>query len=64
MVPEQGTLDATRGAILARGSAGVAILVEQFTSADKGGFGIGLRTARELNSREVTEAHWQLPKVA
>jgi len=55
-VPKQRVLDATRGAILARGSAGVAFLVEQLTSADKGRLGIGLRTARELPGQDVTEA--------
>lgn len=55
-LPRQRILDATRGAILARGSAGVPFLVEQLTSADKGRLGIGLRTARELPGRDVTEA--------
>jgi len=50
-VPKQRVLDATRGAILARGSAGIPFLVEQLTSADKGRLGIGLRTARELPGR-------------
>lgn len=55
-VPKQRVLEATRGAILARGSAGVSFLVEQLRSADKGRLGIGLRTARELPGRDVTEA--------
>ncbi len=55
-VPKQRILDATRGAILARGSAGVSFLMEQLRSADKGRLGIGLRTARELPGRDVTEA--------
>ena len=55
-VPKQRVLEATRGAILARESAGVPLLVEQLRSADKGRFGIGLRTARELPGRDVTEA--------
>ncbi len=55
-VPKQRILDATRGAILARGSAGVPFLVEQLTSADKGRVGIGLRTARELPGEDVTKA--------
>jgi len=55
-VPKQNLLEATRGAILARQSAGVPLLVEQLRSADKSRFGIGLRTARELPGREVTEA--------
>jgi len=55
-VPRQRVLEATRGAILARGSAGVSYLVEQLRSADKGRLGIGLRTARELPGQDVTEA--------
>lgn len=55
-VPKQRVIEATRGAILARQSAGVPLLVEQLRSADKGLFGIGLSTARELPGREVTEA--------
>jgi len=55
-VPKQRILDATRGAILARGASGVSFLVEQLTSADKGRLGIGLRTARELPGQDVTEA--------
>ncbi len=35
-VPKQRMLEATRGAILARGSAGVPLLVEQLQSADRG----------------------------
>ena len=55
-VPEQRVLEATRGAILARGSAGLPLLLEQLRSADKALFGIGLRTARELAGIEVTQA--------
>ncbi|MGE5294620.1 MAG: HEAT repeat domain-containing protein [Solirubrobacterales bacterium] len=55
-VPKQRILDATRGAILSRGLAGVPFLVEQLTSADKGRVGIGLRTARELPGEDVTKA--------
>jgi hypothetical protein len=55
-VPEQRVLEATRGAILAWQSAGVPLLVEQLRSPNKGRFGIGLRTARELRGQEVTEA--------
>jgi len=54
-VPMQRLLEATRGAILARHSAGFPLLVEQLRSADGARFGIGLRTARELPGREVTE---------
>jgi len=54
-VPKQRVLEATRGAILARGPAGVALLVEQLQSADKDRFIMGLRTARELPGREVAD---------
>jgi len=55
-VPKQRVLEGTRGAILARGSAGVSFLVAQLESSDKGRLGIGLRTARELGGKDVTEA--------
>lgn len=55
-LPKQKLVEATRGAILARGSAGIPLLVEQLESADKAQVGIGLRTARELPGRDVTEA--------
>lgn len=55
-LPEQRHLEAIRGAILARGSAGVPLLIEQLRSQDKEKLGIGLRTARELPGRDVTEA--------
>jgi HEAT repeat protein len=55
-VPDQRHLEAIRGAILARRSAGVPLLIEQMRSEDKERLGIGLRTARELPGRDVTEA--------
>lgn len=55
-VPRQKQLEAIRGAILARQSDGLPLLLEQLRSPDKALFGIGLRTARELPGREVTEA--------
>jgi HEAT repeat protein len=55
-VPVQRHLEAIRGAILARNSAGLELLIEQLQSEDKKRFGIGLRTARELGGRKVTEA--------
>ena len=55
-VPKQRVLEATRGAILARGSAGIPLLVEQLRSADKALLAVGLRTARELPGREATDA--------
>ena len=55
-VPDQRHLEAIRGAILARQSAGVPLLIEQLRSEDRKRLGIGLRTARELPGRDVTEA--------
>jgi HEAT repeat protein len=55
-VPEQRHLEAIRGIILARKSAGVPLLIEQLQSRDKERLGIGLRTARELPGRDVTKA--------
>ncbi|MHC4563747.1 MAG: HEAT repeat domain-containing protein [Planctomycetota bacterium] len=55
-VPDQRHLEAIRGAILARRSAGIPLLIEQLRSEDKGRMAIGLRTARELPGRDVTEA--------
>jgi len=55
-VPNQRHIEAIRGAILARQSAGVPLLIKQLRSEDKERLGIGLRTARELGGRDVTEA--------
>lgn len=55
-VPKQKLLEATRGAILARKSAGIQLLVEQLHSSDKAFFGIGLTTARELPGAKATKA--------
>jgi HEAT repeat protein len=55
-VPDQRHLEAIRGAILARQSAGVPLLIKQLRSEDEKKLGIGLRTARELPGRDVTEA--------
>lgn len=55
-VPRQRLLEATRGAILARGSAGIPLLLEQLRSPENALFGIGLRTARELPGRDATKA--------
>ncbi len=55
-VPRQKILEATRGAILARQSGGLGLLLEQLRSPDQALFGIGLRTARELPGRGVTDA--------
>jgi|688.fasta_scaffold26227_3 HEAT repeat protein len=55
-VAAQRIAEATRGAILARGSAGVPLLVEQLRSTDRRLFGIGLSVARELKVPEVDAA--------
>jgi len=55
-LPKQKLLEATRGAILARGAEGFPLLFEQLQSDDKAQFGIGLRTAREIVGREATLA--------
>ncbi len=55
-VPKQRMLEATRGLILARKSAGVPLLVEQLRSADKGSFQLALTVARELPGKEVGAA--------
>ncbi|MBS0211204.1 MAG: PBS lyase [Planctomycetes bacterium] len=55
-VPKQKQLEATRGAILARGAGGIALLTEQLRSSDKAFFQIGLSTARELPGAEVGKA--------
>jgi len=55
-VPKQKILEATRGAILARQSAGLPLLLEQLRSSDKALLGIGLRTARELPGSNITRA--------
>ncbi len=55
-VPKQRIVEATRGAILARQSAGVPLLIEQLKSDDKAMVAIGLSVARELAGAEVTRA--------
>jgi HEAT repeat protein len=55
-VPYQRQSEAIRGAILARGTAGIPLLIEQLRSQDRDRLGVGLRTARELAGRDVTEA--------
>lgn len=55
-VPRQNVLEATRGAILARQSGGIALLIEQLKSSDKSFVQIGLSTARELPGSEVSPA--------
>jgi len=55
-VPRQAVLEATRGAILARRSAGIPLLLEQLRASDKASFALGLRVARELPGHEATDA--------
>ncbi len=55
-VPKPRVVEATRGAILARKSAGADLLVDQLHADDKALLGIGLMVARELPGRDVTEA--------
>lgn len=55
-VPRQRMLEATRGAILARGNDGIPLLIEQLRSNDKGLFQVALSTAREFPGREVDKA--------
>jgi len=54
-VPKQRIVEATRGAILARGSKGIPLLVEQLRSEDSQMFQIGLMTARELPGKAVAD---------
>lgn len=55
-LPKQRIAEATRGAILARFSNGLPLLLETLRSPDKAMFAIGLSTARELPGRGVTDA--------
>lgn len=55
-VPKPRVLEATRGAILARKSEGIPLLVEQLKSSDKALFQMGLMTARELAGGDVANA--------
>jgi HEAT repeat protein len=55
-VPKQDVLEGTRGAILARGSSGLPMLLEELRSPDRGHFAMALRTSRELPGHPVTQA--------
>jgi HEAT repeat protein len=58
-------MGATRGAILARGEAGLPLLIEQVKSDDAGMFAVGIRVAQELPGVGVTQAlAAELPKLA
>ncbi len=55
-VPKQRTLEATRGAILARKQAGIPLLLEQLRAGDKQLFQLALGTAREFPGSKLDEA--------
>lgn len=55
-VTQQRQREALRGAILARQSKGLPLLLEALRSPDHATFGMGLHAARELNSLAVTKA--------
>lgn len=55
-LPKQKILEATRGAILARGPEGMMLLVEQLRSSDRDFFRLGLFTAREVRAPDVGQA--------
>ena len=48
-LPKQRIVEATRGAILARGAEGIPLLLEQLQSSDKANVRVGLMAARELS---------------
>lgn len=52
-VHPQRIIEATRGAILARGQDGIPLLVEQLHSTDRGLFRLALGTAREFPGSEI-----------
>jgi HEAT repeat protein len=55
-VPMQRVIEATRGAILARGEAGIPLLLETLQSSEKKLFQLALGTAREFPRKEVDKA--------
>jgi HEAT repeat protein len=55
-VPKQRVIEATRGAILARGKAGLPLLLELFQSPDKQLFQLALGTSREFPGTDVDKA--------
>ncbi len=55
-LPKQRIVEATRGAILARGEEGIPLLVEQLQSPDKDLFQIAVSAARELSGKKVVDA--------
>ncbi len=55
-LPTQRIVEATRGAILARGDDGIPLLLEQLRSSEKPLFDVGLWSARELPGKKVVTA--------
>ncbi len=55
-VPAQRIIEATRGAILARGNDGVPLLVELLRSSDRDLFRLALGTAREFSGSEIDQS--------
>ena len=55
-VPQTRALEGVRGAIIARGSDGLPMLVDLLKSADKKRFALGLKLSREIAAPEVTAA--------
>jgi HEAT repeat protein len=55
-LPKQRIVEATRGAILARGDDGIPLLLEQLRSSDKPLFEVSLWTARELPGKKIVTA--------
>jgi HEAT repeat protein len=55
-VPKQRIVEATRGAILARQSRGLALLLENLRADDRAMVAMALRTARELPGPQVSKA--------
>lgn len=54
--PLQRIVEATRGAILARGEDGIPLLIEQLNSQNRKLFSVGLQTAREVESSKLGPA--------
>jgi HEAT repeat protein len=55
-LPKERVLEGLRGAILARGSSGIPILLAQLESTNRDFFNLGLRVARELPGEDATDA--------
>jgi HEAT repeat protein len=55
-VPQNRVLEGVRGAIVARGPAGLPLVVELLKSTDKKRFALGLKLTREISGPELTDA--------